>query len=161
PALWLDLFEAAAKRDNPTLKARLASREKALANVSDPLARFRECLVGGDGEAGHEIFTKKTEVGGTRCHTIDGAGAQIGPGLTWLRHSVERLHLLESVIVPNATMAAGYDHAILKLAGGEEISGVITLETDDELTLTSVADGKKRHVKLADIVQRTPLPSPM
>jgi hypothetical protein len=38
---------------------------------------------------------------------------------------------------------------------------VVTFESNDELTITSVADGKKRTLKTADIAERTPLPSPM
>lgn len=160
-AMWLELFEAASRRDNPALKARLADRERALARGVDALARYRECLAGGDGEAGRRIFMTKPEAGCVRCHSVDGQGGQIGPELTWLRHSVERQHLLESVLAPNATIAAGYAPATLTLASGEEVSGVVTLETEDDLTVTSVADGKKRQLKTAEIVQRTPLPSPM
>ena len=58
-------------------------------------------------------------------------------------------------------MAIGYQCALLKLAGGEEISGVITSENADELTVTSVVDGKKRKVKTIEIAERTPLPSLM
>jgi quinoprotein glucose dehydrogenase len=160
-AVWLELLEGAASRENPALKALLAKREKELATATDPLARFRECLVGGDGEVGRRIFTKKVEAGCVRCHSIDGEGAQIGPDLTWLRRSVQRLHLLESLIVPNATMASGFGHALIKLNSGEELAGVITIETEESLTMTFVADGKKRVVKTADIEERTPLPSPM
>ncbi len=160
-ALWLDLFEAAAKRDNAALKAALAERQRESEKTKDPIERFRECLEGGDGEAGRAIFTKKPEAGCVRCHSVDGKGGQIGPELTWHRHTTERAHLLESLIVPNATMAVGYQCALLKLTGGEEISGVITAETADELTLTSVVDGKKRVLKIAGIAERTPLPSLM
>jgi len=161
PALWLELFEAATTRDSPALRMRLVERGRALEKSSDPLARYRECLEGGDADEGRRIFTTKAEAGCVRCHSVDGEGGHIGPELTWLRHSVERLHLLESVIVPNATIASGYDPAILTLANGVEVSGVVSLEAEDVLTLTSVADGKKRQIKTADIVRRSPLPSPM
>ena len=160
-ALWLDLFEAAAKRDNAALKATLAERERELEKSKDPIGRFRECLEGGDADAGRAIFTAKPEAGCVRCHSVDGKGGQIGPELTWHRHTTERAHLLESIIVPNATMAVGYQCALLKLADGEEISGVITSETADALTLTSVVDGKTRKLTTAEISERTPLPSPM
>ena len=160
-ALWLDLFEAATKRDDPRLKTVLTERARELEKVNDPLVRFRECLEGGDGELGRAIFTKKPEAGCVRCHSVDGKGGQIGPELTWLRRSADRAYLLESLIVPNATLAVGFQCAVLKLKGGEEISGVISGEGADELTLTSVVDGKKRKLKTAEIVERTPLPSLM
>src|SRR6185436_19566533 len=48
PALWLDLEEAAAKRDNPEIKQRLAEREAALAQSKEPLGKWRDCLEGGN-----------------------------------------------------------------------------------------------------------------
>jgi len=95
PALWLDLFEAMAKRNNASLKALLAEREERLAKSPDPLRRFEECLEGGNGEEGRAIFTKKPEAGCIRCHSVDGKGGQVGPELTWLRKATERSHILK------------------------------------------------------------------
>ena len=161
PSLWIDLFEAAAKRDTPALTTMLAERERELEKSTDPLVRFRESLEGGDAEAGREIFTKKPEAGCIRCHAVDGKGGAIGPDLTWLRHSVDRIRILESLIVPNATLAPGFQSVLLKLKSGKEISGVITFESSDDLIITSVTDGRKRKLKAIDIAGRTPLPSPM
>ena len=160
-ALWLDLFEAAAKRDHAALKTALAERERELEKAKDPSAHFRECLEGGDADSGRAIFTKKPEAGCVRCHAVDGKGGNIGPELTWHRHTTERAHLLESLIAPNATMAVGFQCALLKLTSGEEISGVLSGENAGELTLTSVVDGKKRTLKITAITERTPLPSLM
>jgi len=91
PALWLELFEAIAKRPNADLKARLAEFQRSGGKSADPLVHFHECLRGGDGESGRRIFTTKVEAGCIRCHSVEGQGGQIGPELTWLRHSVERL----------------------------------------------------------------------
>ncbi|MEP6672551.1 MAG: hypothetical protein ABJF10_25535 [Chthoniobacter sp.] len=161
PALWLELFEAIPKRRHADLTARLAESQPGGGKSADPLLQFRECLQGGDGESGRLIFTRKPEAGCIRCHSVDGAGGQIGPELTWLRHSVERLHILESIILPNATIAEGFGSALLKLKGGEEIFGVLSSENETDLTVTSITDGKKRRILIADILERTPLPSPM
>lgn len=160
-ALWLDLLEAAAQRDTPELKAALAERERSLQKATDPLDRFRECLAGGDAETGRRIFTENAKAGCTRCHAVEGQGGALGPDLTWLRHSVDRIRILESLIAPNATLAPGYQPAWLKLKNGEEITGVITFAGADDLTITPLGDGKPRKLKITDIAERTALPSPM
>lgn len=161
PALWLDLFEAMAKRGNADFKVLLAEREERLAKSPDPLRRFEECLEGGNGEEGRAIFTKKPEAGCIRCHSMDGKGGQVGPELTWLRHNTERIHILESIILPNATIATGFNSVALKLKNGETVAGVVRGESATDITLASFTDGKRTTVKLAKVVERTPLPSPM
>lgn len=161
PALWLDLFEAAAQRGDARLQSLLAEREAALARSNDPLARFRECLQGGHAEAGRAIFVTKPAAGCVRCHAVDGQGGAIGPDLTWLRHSVDRLRILESIILPDSTHAPGFQPAVIRLKSGEEIGGVITWEGREEVTITSLADGKKRLLKTADFLERIPAVSPM
>lgn len=161
PALWLDLFEAMARRGTAEFKSLLAAREGRLAKSPDPLRRFEECLEGGDGEAGRVVFEKKPEAGCIRCHSVDGKGGQIGPELTWLRHATERSHILESIITPNAQVATGFDSVALKLKNGETVVGVVRGESAVDITLASFADGKRTTVKLAKVAERTPVPSPM
>lgn len=161
PALWLDLFQAMAKRNNATLKSLLAERDARLAKSADPLRRFEECLEGGNGEEGRAVFTKKPEAGCIRCHSVDGKGGQIGPELTWLRNATERSHILESIILPNSVVAPGFDSVVLKLKNGQSVAGVVRGESAEEITLASFADGKQSAVKMSDIAERTPLPSPM
>ena len=161
PAVWLDLFEAMAKRGSAEFKSLLAVREAELAKSADPLRRFEECLEGGNGETGRAIFEKKPEAGCVRCHTLDGKGGQVGPELTWLRHATERIHILESIILPNSTIATGFSSVALKLKNGETVAGVVRGESATDITLGSFVDGKRSTVKLAKVVERTPLPSPM
>jgi putative heme-binding domain-containing protein len=161
PALWLELFEAAAKRDHPALKARLAERERELEASRDPLSRYRECLEGGDAVAGRALFIERPEAGCIRCHRVSGEGGEIGPDLTALRQATDRIFILESIIDPNAKIAFGYPNVLLKLTNGELVSGVAAFESSEEIIVTSVVDGKKRTVKTADVAERTPLPSAM
>lgn len=161
PAVWLDLFEAMAKRGTPELKALLAERDAELAKLRDPLRRFEECLEGGNGEVGRTVFEKKPEAGCIRCHSVDAKGGKVGPELTWLRHNTERMHILESIILPDSTVATGFNSVALKLKNGETVVGIIRTETPTEITLGSFVDGKPTKVKLAKVEERTALPSPM
>lgn len=160
-ALWLDLAEAAGKRDSAALKTRLADYERATAAAGDPLHRWRECLEGGDADEGREIFFHQIEATCVRCHKIEGEGAEIGPDLTGLGQRMDRLYILESIVDPNAIISPGFDQVLLRLASGEEVSGIVQLDAPDSLTLVSVTNGKKRQIKTAEIAQRTPLPSAM
>jgi len=159
--LWLDLFEATAQRNHPELKSRLAAHEKKLADSRDPLARYRECLEGGDAQTGREIFTKSPVANCVRCHHIEGEGAEIGPNLTVMRQVTDRIFILESIVDPNTTITAGFSHVLLTLKDGTSISGLLASEDNDEITLTSIVDGKKRAVPRADVTERTALPSAM
>lgn len=159
--LWLDLFEAAAARSSPELKSRLAAHEKKLADSRDPLARYRDCLEGGNAQAGREIFTKSPVANCVRCHRIEDEGAEIGPNLTVMRQVTDRIFILESIVDPSTTITAGFSHVLLTLKDGQSASGLLASEDNDEIILTSIVDGKKRTVPRADIVERTALPSAM
>jgi putative heme-binding domain-containing protein len=159
--LWLDLFEAAAQRHQPELKARLAAHEKKLADSRDPLARYRECLEGGNAQAGREIFTKSPVANCVRCHRIENEGAEIGPNLTVMRQVTDRIFILESIVDPSTTITAGFSHVLLTLKDGQSVSGLVAGENNDEITLTSIVDGKKRAVPQTEIAERTALPSAM
>jgi putative heme-binding domain-containing protein len=160
-ALWLEFFDAAARRDNPELKARLAEREKKLAASHDPLSPYRECLDGGDAAAGREIFTKRVEAGCVRCHSWNGEGGHIGPDLAPLHQVANRISILESIIDPNAVVAPGFQNILLTLKSGETVSGIMSFESDEQVIITSVVDGKKRTIPAQEITERTALPSPM
>ena len=159
--LWLDLFEAAAQRHHPELKARLAAHEKKLAESRDPVARYRDCLEGGNAQAGREIFTKSPVANCVRCHRIENEGAEIGPNLTVMRQVTDRIFILESIVDPSTAITTGFSHVLLTLKDGTTISGLLASEDNDEITLTSIVDGKKRAVPRAEIAERTVLPSAM
>src|SRR5262249_41942809 len=77
----LDLLEAAGKRTAADIRAKLAKFEAARPK-NDPLAKYRETLVGGDAERGRTIFYSKAEVQCLRCHKIKDEGGEVGPDLT-------------------------------------------------------------------------------
>lgn len=161
PAVWLEFFEAVGKRSNPELKARLAEHRQKIAASRDPLVPYRECLEGGNADSGREIFTKKVEAACIRCHQVSGEGGHIGPDLTALQQVTDRLYILESIIDPNAVITAGFQNVLLTMKNGETVSGIASFESDDEVVIISVVDGKKHSYATAEIVDRKPLPSAM
>jgi quinoprotein glucose dehydrogenase len=160
-ALWLDVLEAAAKRSDPALRARLAERARVEAASTDPLRTWRECLEGGDANEGREIFREKPEAGCIRCHRLGNEGGEIGPNLTALSQRAQRISILESIVEPNASIVPGFSNLLVKLKDGRELAGIVSAESTDLMTLTSPIDGKKTSFRTSDIVQETGLPSAM
>lgn len=160
-ALWLDVLEAAAKREDPALRARLAERKRQEAASTDPMRQWRECLEGGDGNEGREIFREKPEAGCIRCHRIGKEGGEIGPNLAALSQRAQRIHILESIIDPSASIVPGFSNLLVKLKDGRELAGIVSAESTDRMTLTSPTDGKKITFRTSDIVTETSLPSAM
>ena len=161
PGLWLEFFDAVAKRKNPELQARWVKHQQKVSSSRDPLTPYRECLEGGNADSGREIFTKKVEAGCIRCHRVNGEGGEIGPDLSSIRQVTDRLYILESIVDPNAVIAAGFQNVMLTFKNGDSAWGIANFESDDQIILTSPVDGKKHTYAAADIVDRTPLPSAM
>lgn len=160
-ALWLDVLEAAAKRQDPALRARLAERARVEAASIDPLRQWRECLEGGDANEGREIFRDKPEAGCIRCHRVGKEGGEIGPNLTALSQRAQRIAILESIIDPNASIVPGFSSLLVKLKDGRELVGIVSAESFEQMTLTSPTDGKKTTFRTGEIVAETGLPSAM
>ncbi len=160
PAVRLDLLEAAAKREDPAIRQKLAAYESTRKS-SDQIARWRECLEGGDATIGREIFAEKAEAACMRCHKIRGNGGDVGPDLGHIGSQRDREYLLTSIVLPNAMYAPGYETLLLTLKNGTLVAGLLTSEDANEITLTPVGGGAKTNVKKSDIAQRTTAPSPM
>ena len=158
--LALDLLEVAAPRTDESVKKKLAEFEQRR-DAKDPLAKWRECLEGGDAQAGREIFAEKAEAACMRCHKIKGEGGDVGPDLAGISAKHDRAYILQSIVEPNAVIAPGFDNVLVTLKNGDMVAGLLNAEDANEVTLASLADGKKQKVRKADIRERTPVPSAM
>jgi quinoprotein glucose dehydrogenase len=147
----LDVLDAAAKR--PALKTAVVSIEAAL-DPKDPIAKWRVCLTGGNVEEGKKIFLERAEVSCVRCHKANGDGGEVGPELTGLIQKRDRAYLLQSIIQPNAAIAAGFENVLVTLKNDTTYAGVIKSETDSELEINSPEDGlmklKKSDIKVRE-----------
>lgn len=161
-ATQLELLEAANARGTAPLKALLKQHEDKLLQQSstDPLARFRVTLIGGDAVRGQSVFRGHPQAQCIRCHKIKGDGGDAGPDLTEVAKRGDRVFLLESLIDPHAKIAKGFGTVSFVMADGQVLSGVIESESKDEVVIVT-ATREKRRLKPADIEERTPPKSAM
>ncbi len=105
PSLRLDVMEAAP--GHSAAEAAVAAWRAQL-DPSNPLAPWMICLEGGDVERGRRILTGHVGAQCLRCHSLAGGGGHAGPSLEGVANRYDRTGLLESLIVPNARIAAGF-----------------------------------------------------
>jgi quinoprotein glucose dehydrogenase len=174
PALVLDILDAAETRANtPKLKLSAplkqkveqyrAARNKIAADPKgDKLAGYFDTLEGGDADKGRAIVVSNSAVYCQRCHKIDNQGGEVGPALDGLAADKEkdRRYLLESVVLPNAKIAKGYETTVLTLADERVVSGVIKAEDKKAVKLVT-AEAKELVIPVDDIVARRTGPSAM
>lgn len=152
-AAALDLLEAARAQNDARLNDAIAAYEKSNSPV-DKLAAFRETLQGGDAERGKHIALEHLAAQCTRCHKIGGEGAEVGPDLSKIAKRMNREQLLEAVVLPNATIAKGYDLIMITLKDGKTLSGNVEKENAKELQLRE-ADKSLTTIAIDQIAQRT------
>jgi quinoprotein glucose dehydrogenase len=138
--LQLDVLEAASKRTNATIRARIQRYESARPR-NDPVAPFREALAGGNATEGRKIFLERAEASCLRCHQVGGNGGEVGPRLDGIGGRQPREYILESLIEPNAKIAQGFDTLIVTMKSGATYAGVVKSESPTELVLNSPDDG--------------------
>jgi quinoprotein glucose dehydrogenase len=88
-----------------------------------------------------------------RCHQVDRIGGQVGPVLTVIGKQKDRRYLLESIAIPNASIAKGYETAVIANDSGEVFSGVVESENDDEIRLLR-SDGSVVKIPTEDVIAR-------
>ena len=150
--LTLELMEAAVKRP-PGPAADALKRYADSRSKNDPLGSFRPALAGGDATEGKRLFNEHVGAQCLRCHAVSGNGGIVGPDLAGVGKRLRREQLLESIVLPNQTIAAGFENATLVLKSGANHSGLVKSETAAELVLDSPEDGKLT-LKKADIEKR-------
>jgi len=151
-ALALDVIEAVEIQDNEGLIASLKNYQDAKPK-SDPLALYREALIGGDAQKGQEVFYRNEAAQCVRCHSIFEWGGDAGPVLAGVGSRLNKEQLLESLIEPSATIADGYALAMVELNDGSTVSGFIESESKTEIAI-KLSTGIIRSVSKNDIAER-------
>jgi quinoprotein glucose dehydrogenase len=156
PALELDVLEAAGKRQDAAILAKIQKYQQTIPNDEHApfhIGEFRVALQGGDATAGYKIFHERADASCLRCHTVHGNGGIVGPVLDGIGTRQPREYLLESIIYPNAKIAAGFEGVILRLNDGKTVVGIVRKETANHLELID-AEGHISEVNKSDIKTR-------
>lgn len=110
PAYWDDLelralgagFSLAALAGKVARARGLTLPEGAVEESAAPLDQ------GGDPVRGAEVFWKHPVASCSACHAIGGQGGAVGPDLTAVGARLDRAQILQSILDPNAVLAAGW-----------------------------------------------------
>ena len=132
--LQLDLVEAASKRENPLIQEKLKNYRDMLP-PDDPLATYRTSLHGGDYARGRELFIGRMEVKCLRCHKVKTVGGSAGPPLSRIGVEKSREYLLESIVLPSAQIAKGYETTVITTEEGRVVSGIVQSEDEQWIRL--------------------------
>jgi quinoprotein glucose dehydrogenase len=84
---------------------------------------------------------------------VHGTGGIVGPVLDGIGAKQSREYLLESIVLPNAKIAPGFETLIIRTSDGHVSTGVLRKETATTLELVD-ADGKLFDINKADIQSR-------
>lgn len=107
----------------------------------------------GDAANGAKVF-RRPEVNCIGCHKVNGDGVDFGPGLSEIGTKLAKEALFEAILDPSSGIAFGYEGWRLELSDGDEVAGLITSESNDEVALKAQTGIQTRYQK-AEIVKRT------
>ena len=146
-----EILEAAEARKSAEVVAALEAYRKAIEALGDPLGPWLSSLEGGDAAKGGGIFRRHAAAQCQRCHQAgdDLAGGVVGPDLRDIGSKYDRRHLLESLVLPGATVAPGYGIVVVTLKDGRTLGGAL-IRKDDEVVELDIA-GKREVLKAVDV----------
>ena len=93
----------------------------------------------GDPARGEKVF-RRPELGCVSCHAIGGVGGKVGPDLTSIGASAPVDYLVESIFYPNRKIKEGYHAVVLETQDGQELSGILVRENNEQLVIRDVAN---------------------
>jgi putative heme-binding domain-containing protein len=139
--------------NGPKADALRVELKKAADRDAARLAEFEPLLTGGDVDRGRAVFFGTKAACGA-CHRVGNDGGTVGPDLTKVGGVRAGRDLLESVVLPSATFAQGYETYKVDLADGRTAAGVIARRTADGVAMRD-ATGAEVRVPAAAVERMT------
>lgn len=107
-------------------------------------------LHGGDAELGEVVFNENLAAQCVACHRVEKEGSEVGPPLTEIGKK-GREYILESLLDPQAKIAAGYGMMSVKMKDGTTLAGA--LKAEEEKFLSLILPDKKEVVLNLEMVE--------
>ncbi len=143
---------ADAKLTNPASIQKLVSKRPTTnAEWLAQLNRGREV----DAAAGRRTFFHPAGAGCFKCHRIDGRGGRVGPDLSRVVGTMNRVQLIQSILEPSREISPQYTSWSFVLHDGRVVNGMIVHENEGK-TIVGNSEGQTIEFKTADIEERTP-----
>jgi putative membrane-bound dehydrogenase-like protein len=143
----------------PPEKSKLAELAKRIATRDEEHAaefqRIEPLLSGGDPNRGQEIFLRKATC--ATCHRVGKIGGTVGPDLTKIGAIRSGRDVLQSVLMPSATFAQGYEPYRVTLKNGDTLTGIRARQLDGSNVLRE-ASGTETRLREAEIASMERLP---
>jgi putative heme-binding domain-containing protein len=98
------------------------------------LDRYQPLLAGGVPERGRSVFFGN-KVACASCHRIGAEGGSVGPDLTRIGTVRSARDLVESIVIPNSTLAQGYESFLVTTQSGRTLTGTTAHQSASVLTL--------------------------
>ncbi len=156
--IHLDVITAIELKNDDSLNSSLETYRAS--KPDGPLSDYVETLYGGDVGKGRDLFYNHEAAQCVRCHAVFEYGGNAGPGLAGVGERLSKEAILESLVAPSATLAAGYGIASITLKNGEQVTGVVDAEDDDSIRL-KVGKEDITTIPKSEISNRTDIPSSM
>ncbi|MCA9040059.1 MAG: c-type cytochrome, partial [Planctomycetaceae bacterium] len=110
----------------------------------------------GDSIAGRRVLFLQTGAGCSRCHMIQGRGAEIGPDLSNIARTSVRGKLAESILDPHAEIAPQFTTYTIVTDDGKTYSGIHLGETADGKLKLGETSGRINLIPLLEIDSQAP-----
>jgi quinoprotein glucose dehydrogenase len=151
--LWLDLFLAL------QTSANAAAQQQATAFASSATdAVPRLSMKGGNPKLGEVVFRNQGAC--LQCHKMGNDGGIQGPALDDVGKRLAPEKLVESLVNPNAEIAAGYGLSSITLDDGSMMAGRIAKESPEAVSVVAL-DGKESLLPRSKVKSITPPVSAM
>jgi putative membrane-bound dehydrogenase-like protein len=92
-------------------------------------------LTNADVHRGEILFRHSAGAGCYKCHSLDSVKNGFGPNLSDIGRRASAVHIVQSIVEPNAVITEGFTLQTVVLADGRTVSGVLLEESGLSLTL--------------------------